>query len=116
MSESQESSGPTSQGLLSWLKPWVRLDSRFTSWEEGEEVHSRKILVRTRPGVQLDLLQERDHPRFSAKLSKLDDARGYYQLKVWPHSTREFAQGEVRLLATLPNGREKLYKVQACVD
>jgi hypothetical protein len=104
-------------GLLDWFKPWVRPERNIMSWEEGEGVHSQKQLIRVRPGVRLDLLEEEDNERarFQAELSHLHE-RGYYQLKVWPRTTREFCEDQITLLATLPGGREKLYKIRTCVD
>ncbi len=112
--EADEEPGRT--GLLDRLRPWVRLAIRHVNWEEGEELRSRKILVRARPGVELELLSE-DHERsrFHASLSRLNE-RGYYQLKIWPRTTRDYCEDDIQLLATHPSGREKMYTIRALVD
>lgn len=117
MTSEEVEESPARAGLLDWFKPWVRPERSVMSWEEGEGVHSQKQLIRVRPGVRLDLLEEEDNERarFQAELSHLDE-RGYYQLKVWPRTTREFCEDQISLLATLPGGREKLYKIRVCVD
>ena len=103
-------------GLFGWLKPWVRLSRNQVNWEECEEVRSNKVMIRTRPGVTLELLTEDDErARFRASLTCLDE-RGYYQLKVWPRSTRDFCHDEITLLAILPGGREKIVTIHASVD
>ncbi|MBC2593073.1 hypothetical protein H5P28_02250 [Ruficoccus amylovorans] len=112
--EGEDSSDRTD--LFGWFKPWVRLGSSYISWEEGEELRSHKVMVRTRPGVQLSVLSDgSEHVRFHSNLTCLDE-RGYYQLKVWPRSTRGYCEDKITLLATLPGGREKLYRIRACVD
>lgn len=104
------------RGLIGWFKPAVRLEARYLSWEEGQEHHSRKVLVKAKPGVRVELLvNESDRSRFKTSLKRIGE-HNYYQLKVWPRSTRDFSQEQITLLATLPDGSEKLYTVHACVE
>ncbi len=100
--------------LFMFFRPHVKVDHSYLCWEEGEEARSRTVLVQAKPKVKVELLSE-EGSRFKAQLSRVS-GQNNYQLKVWPRTTRDFAQEAITLLATLPNGQEKLYPVQACVE
>jgi len=100
--------------LFGLFRPHVKIQNNYLSWEEGEEARSRTVLIQAKPGVRVELLSE-EGTRFKAQLTQVS-GRNNYQLKVWPRTTRDFSQEAITLLATLPDGREKLYPVQACVE